>query len=157
MTTLRGPDPYAEAEEHLAALFVAGKGGERFYAPVCAILHEAVPTYTWVGIYRVERAALVLAAWSGGTVPPMEQLPPLPGWGDGAPVEPYLSNDAQGEPLAASLVVGTRAVVALPLRWGQQGAGGLVIASAHRGAFGPADRALLELVARLLDGDSAGG
>jgi len=155
MTTLRGPDPYADAEEHLAALFVTGQGGERFYAPVCAILHEAVPTYSWVGAYRVEGAALALVAWSGVAAPLAQRLPLLPGLGGASGRELFVLNDAQGEPLVAALVADTRAVIALPLGWGRQGAGALVIASAHRGAFGPADRALLELVARRLDSAAA--
>ncbi|HEY8596926.1 MAG TPA: GAF domain-containing protein [Thermomicrobiales bacterium] len=155
MTTLRGPDPYAEAEERLAALFVTGRGGERWYAPVCAILHEAVPTYTWVGIYRVGRVALELAAWSGAVAPATQRLPLLPGLAGAAGAEPLVLNDARGEPLADALTADTRAVIALPLGRGGRGAGALVVASAHRGAFGPADRALLELVAGYFGGGGA--
>ena len=155
MTSLRGPDPYAEAEEQLAALFVTEQGGERLYAPVCAILHEAVPTYTWVGIYRAAGAALALVAWSGAVAPATQRLPLLPGLGGGSGREPLVLNDLHGDPLTATLVADTRAVIAVPLGWGRRGAAALVIASAHRGAFGPADRALLDLVARRLGGDGA--
>lgn len=152
MTTLRGPDPYAEAEDHLAALFVTGGWGERFYAPVCAILHETIPTYTWVGIYRVEGSTLVLDAWSGAALPAAQRIPVPPTLGGASGTEPFVLNDAQGDPVVRSLVAETRAVMTLPLQWGKKGAGALMIASAHRGAFGPADRALLALVTARLSG-----
>lgn len=153
MTTLRGPDPYAEAEEHLAALFVTGGWGERFFAPVCAILHETVPTYTWVGLYRDEGTTLVLAAWSGAALPAAQRLPRLPALGGASGTESLVLNDAQDDPLVGSLVAESRAVSVLPLRWRPKGAGALVVASAHRGAFGPADRALLALVIARLSGE----
>ena len=101
------------------------------------------------------KAALALVAWAGVAAPATQRLPLLPGLGSGAGREPLVLNDVHGDPLAAALVADTRAVIALPLGWGRRDAAALVIASAHRGAFGPADRALLELVARRLDGDGA--
>ena len=58
MTTLKGPDPYAEAEGRLAALFAAERELGALYEGVCRILNETVPTYNWVGIYLVDFGAV---------------------------------------------------------------------------------------------------
>jgi putative methionine-R-sulfoxide reductase with GAF domain len=145
MTTLRGPDPYALAEERLAALESA-PGGERSDRAACAILHESVPTHSWVGIYRTQGAALALVAWAGGGAPAARHLPL--GAGDVVRV----TDDVRADPQARALFPATRAEIVVPLAPSRAGAGVLVIASEHRGAFGPADRALLGRVGEWASG-----
>ena len=49
MTSLRGPDPYAIAEERLAPLLTYRPAP---LAAICRALQETVPTYTWVALAR---------------------------------------------------------------------------------------------------------
>lgn len=149
MTTLRGPDPYALAEGRLRALWGAGAGWEALCAGVCAILHESIPTYTYVVVFALGEDGVPMAAgWRGA---------------DDATDWRSLSRDLVGEVAVGGEVVvratagsggdgdgRARAAIAVPLRAGERMHGALVVISEHRGAFGPADRAFLGAVAGAL-------
>ena len=152
MTTLKGPDPYAEAEEQLAALFAAEREPGALYAGVCRILNETVPTYNWVGIYLVEGDDLVLAAWQGPEATEHVRIPLGQGICGAAASsrQTIVVDDVNADPRYLACFVNTRAEIVVPIQDAQTVYGEIDIDSDHRGAFGPADRAFLESVAAQL-------
>ena len=152
MTTMRGTDPYTVAEERLDALFAGADGVGPLYEGVCAILNESVPTHNWVGIYLVDGADLVLAAWRGPAPTEHVRIPLGQGICGAAATsgETIVVDDVNADPRYLACFLNTRAEIVVPIKdergvWGE-----IDVDSDHRGAFGPADRALLEGVAARL-------
>ncbi|MDP8909073.1 MAG: GAF domain-containing protein [Chloroflexota bacterium] len=152
MTTMRGTDPYAVAEERLDTLFAGADGGGALYEGVCAILNESVPTHNWVGIYLVEGDDLVLAAWRGPAPTEHVRIPLGQGICGAAATsgETIVVDDVNEDPRYLACFLNTRAEIVVPIKdergvWGE-----IDVDSDERGAFGPADRALLEGVAARL-------
>lgn len=152
MTTLKGPDPYALAEERLATLFAAGRELPALYDGVCGVLNETVPTYNWVGIYLVEGEELVLAAWRGPAATEHLRIPLGQGICGAAAAsnETIVVDDVNADPRYLACFVNTRAEIVVPIASGARVWGEIDIDSDHRGAFGPADRDFLEGVAAQL-------
>lgn len=140
MTSLRGPDPYASAEERLAPLLARRPVP---LAEICRALHESVPTYTWVGLARRDGDRAHLLAQCGtpqrATSLPLTCVAPLPG------ETTLVIDNLAAAPAFRDCFPTARALIVIP-------ATGicLIVASEHRGAFGLADRALLAAVARHL-------
>lgn len=149
MTTLKGPDPYAEAEERLAALFAREADPGALHAGVCRILHETVPTYSWVGIYLVEGDELVLVAWQGPRAAEHARTPLGRGICGAAAASrrTVVVDDVSADPRYLARFASTRAEIAVPIQDDRAVYGEIDIASDHRAAFGPADRAFLEATA----------
>jgi putative methionine-R-sulfoxide reductase with GAF domain len=143
MTTLRGPDPYALAEERLATVPTELAVSDRD-AECCQILHESIPTFNYVALYRTGNAALDLATWVGSAPPPSYLRRPRS-------EQTSVRNDLATDPNPPFWAGSTRAEVLLPFVT-SAGQAALLVASDHRGAFGPADLALLRLVVHTLQG-----
>ena len=140
MAILRGPDHYASVEDQLAAL----RPGGRRDSAICRILHETIPTYSWVGIYRQTADEMALAAWSGVGPANLLRLP------SSDSRESREENNVRAHAQTGRFLAAARAETQIPFA-GTDGAGVLAVASEHRGAFGPADRDLLRLVVALLE------
>lgn len=149
MTTLKGPDPYAEAEGRLATLFAAERDLGALYQGVCRILNETVPTYNWVGIYLVEGEDLVLAAWQGPEATEHVRIPLGQGICGAAASsrETIVVDDVNADPRYLACFLNTRAEIVVPILDERAVYGEIDIDSDHRAAFGPADRAFLETLA----------
>ena len=165
MTTMKGPDPYAIAEDRLDRLFNRAAGLQELYDGLCRILNEAVPTYTWVGIYLVEGAELTLAAWHGPA--PAERLRLPRGAGGQGPRgtaassgETIVVPDLAANPRYRAPLLATRAEIVVPIGAtagdGRPARGEIDVRSEHQGAFGPADREFLEALAARLAARIAG-
>jgi GAF domain-containing protein len=152
VTTIKGPDPYASAEERLAALFAGTDDLAALYDGVCRALNEAVPTHNWVGIYLVEGDDLVLAAWHGPAPTEHVRIPLGQGICGAAASsgETIVVDDVNADPRYLACFLNTRAEIVVPIKDARAVYGEIDIDSDHRGAFGPADRALLEDVAARL-------
>jgi putative methionine-R-sulfoxide reductase with GAF domain len=141
MTSLRGPDPYAIAEERLAPLLAHRPAP---LAAICRTLQESVPTYTWVALARHRDDGVQLLAQHGTP----RRASPLPTdcaaqlTGDAT----LVVHDVAAEPACRDCFPGARALIAVPSGRETQ----LLVTSEHQGAFGLADRALLEMIARSL-------
>ena len=136
MTSLRGPDPYAIAEERLAPLLTHRPAPS---TEICRALQESVPTYTWVALARRDGDGVQLLAQHGA---PRRALS-LP-TGCAAPLTDEVAlvvHDVAAEPACRDCFPGARALIAVPSGPETQ----LLVASEHQGAFGLADRALLRL------------
>jgi putative methionine-R-sulfoxide reductase with GAF domain len=141
MTSLRGPDPYASAEARLAPFFA----GQPF-APgeVCRALYETIPTYTWVALARCKGDTLRLVAQHGTPRRPaaLTAACAAPLAGDAT----LVVHDVAAAPGYHACFPDARALIAVPAGPATR----LLVTSEHQGAFGRADRALLESVARQL-------
>ncbi len=152
MTTLKGVDPYAVAEGRLDRLFAESADLQVLYDGVCRILNEEIPTHNWVGIYLVEGDELALAAWQGPQATEHVRIPMGQGICGAAASsgETIVVDDVNADPRYLACFLNTRAEIVVPIKDERQVYGELDIDSDHRGAFGLADRALLEDVARRL-------
>ena len=140
MTSLRGPDPYAIVEQEVARQVVQRHPDP---ATLCRVLHDALPTYTWVGLVRYDQGEETIVHQQGTP----RRAATLP---NGCVA--LLCNDlvvihdvANARPYRTCFPE-ARALISVPV----DTASSLVVASAHQGAFGLADRDLLERVAHHL-------
>lgn len=152
MTTLKGPDPYAIAEERLDRLFRQTDALPALYDGVCRILNEVIPTHNWAGIYLVEGEELALAAWHGPAPTEHVRIPLGQGICGAAAAsgETIVVDDVNADPRYLACFLNTRAEIVVPIEDERTIYGEIDIDSDHQGAFGLADRALLEAVARRL-------
>ena len=152
MTTLKGVDPYAVAEERLDRLFAETTELQALYDGVCRILNEEIPTHNWVGIYLVEGDELALAAWRGPQATEHVRIPLGQGICGAAATsgETIVVDDVNADPRYLACFLNTRAEIVVPIKDEWRVYGELDVDSDHRGAFGLADRQLLEDVAHRL-------
>lgn len=143
MTTLRGPDPYAQVEDELAQLMPGARQPAELRASLCGAL-QTIPTYTWVAYYPVGPHALGRDCSAGERALAPRTLPLLPG------TAPVIANDLATAAARYPFADSTRATAQFPCLHAGQVVGVLVVASVHRGAFGPADVALLTQAAQQL-------
>jgi L-methionine (R)-S-oxide reductase len=109
--------------------------------------------FHWVGLYDVTDSEIAAIAWTGTEAPAFPRFPLDQGL-NGAAVasgETVVANDVANDPRYLTTFGGTGAEMIVPVR----GAGGLVVGtidveSPRAGAFGPADRALVERCAVVL-------
>lgn len=147
MTSLRGPDPYAAAEARLAPLFA---GWPMSPDALCRALHETIPTYTWVGLARRNGDTVQLVAQHGT---PRRATPLTPACAALVATDATLVvHDIAADAAYRACFPDARALIVLPADRARH----LLVTSAQQGAFGLADRALLEQVARHLATDTAG-
>ena len=115
------------------------------------VLKEQMPDYSWVGIYLLEGEELVLGPYRGKPSP-HTRIPLNQGiCGAAASTRETIivdDVDADARYLACSLE--TRSEIVVPIMRGDDVLGEIDIDSDKKGAFGPADRELLEAVATLL-------
>ena len=140
MTSLRGPDPYAIVEQEVARQ-VARR--HRDPATLCRVLHEALPTYTWVGLISCDPGAGAIvhqhgtphraAALSSDCVALLR-------------TEMVVIHDVANAPPYRTCFPEARALLGVPVKTNLA----LVVTSAHQGAFGLADREILARVAHHL-------
>ena len=115
------------------------------------LLKDAVPYYTWVGIYVVEGDALVLGPFIGKPSP-HTRIPLGQGICGAAVTEKatIVVDDVNADPRYLACSVETKSEIVVPIMRGTQPVGEIDIDSDQPAAFGPRDRALLEPVAAML-------
>jgi L-methionine (R)-S-oxide reductase len=118
---------------------------------VVRLLKDAVPHYTWVGIYLVEGEELVLGPYLGKPSP-HTRIPLGKGICGAAVTEKatIVVDDVNADPRYLACSVETRSEIVVPIMRGSQALGEIDIDSDQPAAFGDADRALLEPVAAML-------
>ncbi|MEN3338727.1 MAG: L-methionine (R)-S-oxide reductase [Acidobacteriota bacterium] len=131
----------AEAEPDVRALL------ER----TVAVLKEAMPLYTWVGIYLLEGDELVLGPFLGKPSP-HTRIPLGQGiCGAAATAKAtVIVDDVNADPRYLACSIETQSEIVVPVMHGSQVLGEIDIDSDRPAAFGDADRRLLESVAALL-------
>jgi len=115
------------------------------------LLKDAVPHYSWVGIYLVDGEELVLGPFLGKPSP--HTRIPLGKGICGAAVTAkatIIVDDVNADPRYLACSIETKSEIVVPIMNGAEVLGEIDIDSDQPAAFGEADRVLLEQVAALL-------
>ena len=115
------------------------------------LLKDAVPHYSWVGIYLVDGDELVLGPFLGKPSP-HTRIPLGKGICGAAATEKatIIVDDVNADPRYLACSIETKSEIVVPIMNGAEVLGEIDIDSDRPAAFGQADRALLEQVASLL-------
>jgi len=115
------------------------------------LLKDGVPHYTWVGIYLLEGAELVLGPFLGKPSP-HTRIPLGQGICGAAATEKatIVVDDVNADPRYLACSIETRSEIVVPIMRDDEVFGEIDIDSDRPAAFGAADRELLEPVAALL-------
>ena len=118
---------------------------------VVRLLKDAMPAYTWVGIYVLDGDELVLGPFLGKPSP-HTRIPLGRGICGAAATEKatIVVDDVNADPRYLACSIETRSEIVVPIMQDGQVLGEIDIDSDRPAAFGAADRALLEPVAALL-------
>ena len=115
------------------------------------LLKDAIPHYTWVGIYVLDGDELVLGPYIGKPSP-HTRIPLGRGICGAAATEKatIVVDDVNADPRYLACSVETKSEIVVPIMRGSAVLGEIDIDSDRPAAFGAADRALLEPVAAML-------
>lgn len=118
---------------------------------VVALLKDSLPLYTWVGIYLLDGDELVLGPFLGKPSP-HTRIPLGRGICGAAATQKatIIVDDVNADPRYLACSIETQSEIVVPIMEGGRVLGEIDIDSDRRGAFGPADRALLEAVAMIV-------
>ena len=121
------------------------------------LLKDALPHYTWAGIYRLEGDELVLGPYRGKPSP-HTRIPLGRGICGAAATEKQtiVVDDVNADPRYLACSLETRSEIVVPIMADGRVLGEIDIDSDAPAAFGAADRRLLEQVAALLAESLAG-
>jgi L-methionine (R)-S-oxide reductase len=115
------------------------------------LLKDAMPHYTWVGIYLVDGDELVLGPFLGKPSP-HTRIPLGRGICGAAATEKatIVVDDVNADPRYLACSIETKSEIVVPIMNGPEVLGEIDIDSDQPAAFGQSDRALLEQIAPLL-------
>jgi L-methionine (R)-S-oxide reductase len=115
------------------------------------LLKDAMPHYTWAGIYLVDGEELVLGPFVGKPSP-HTRIPLGRGICGAAATEKatIVVDDVNADSRYLACSIETKSEIVVPIMNGSEVLGEIDIDSDRPAAFGPSDRALLEQVAPLL-------
>jgi L-methionine (R)-S-oxide reductase len=118
---------------------------------VVRLLKDAIPSYSWVGIYLLDGDELVLGPFLGKPSP-HTRIPLGQGICGAAATEKatIIVDDVNADPRYLACSLETMSEIVVPIMNGADVLGEIDIDSDQKAAFGPADRVLLEHVAALL-------
>ena len=118
---------------------------------VVQLLKDAMPHYSWVGIYLIDGDELVLGPFLGKPSP-HTRIPLGRGICGAAATEKatIIVDDVNADPRYLACSIGTKSEIVVPIMNGPEVLGEIDIDSDQPAAFGQADRELLEQVAPLL-------
>jgi GAF domain-containing protein len=120
-------------------------------ATATRLLHAGVPHYSWVGIYLLDGNELVLGPFVGKPSP-HTRIPVGRGicGAAAAEKETIIVDDVNADPRYLACSLETKSEIVVPIMSGDEVLGEIDIDSDQPAAFGPADRRMLEDVARQL-------
>jgi GAF domain-containing protein len=132
---------------------IAGKQGTEALRAAVDALKRAVPRYTWVGIYLLEGGELVLGPYLGKPSP-HTRIPIGRGICGAAAREGHtiIVPDVNADPRYLACSLETRSEIVVPISRDGSVIGEIDIDSGLAGAFGDADRELLERAAAIIAG-----
>jgi L-methionine (R)-S-oxide reductase len=118
---------------------------------VVAVLKQAIPDYSWVGIYLVDGEDLVLGPFLGKPSPHV-RIPLGQGICGAAATgkATIIVDDVNEDPRYLACSIETKSEIVVPIMQGARVLGEIDIDSDRAAAFGASDRRLLEAVAALL-------
>ena len=129
-----------------------GVEGENFREEcesICANLRELDSRYDWVGIYLLKKDELILGPWSGPQPTPHKKIPIGQGICGAAAKEgqTIIVNDVSKDSRYLACFAGTRSEIVVPIRAKGKIIGEIDIDGKEIGAYGEADKKLLEELA----------
>ena len=129
----------------------AAPNGNSAMQQVVRLLKDAMPAYTWVGIYVLDGEELVLGPFLGKPSP-HTRIPLGRGICGAAATEKatIVVDDVNADPRYLACSIETKSEIVVPIMQDGVVLGEIDIDSDRPAAFGAADRALLEPVAALL-------
>jgi L-methionine (R)-S-oxide reductase len=129
----------------------AAPGRESAMQQTVRLLKDAMPHYSWVGIYVLEGDELVLGPYLGKPSP-HTRIPLGRGICGAAATEKatIVVDDVNSDPRYLACSIETKSEIVVPIMLGAEVLGEIDIDSDQPAAFGARDRALLEPVAALL-------
>lgn len=144
-----------EREGALAAVErIVNRGGEAddVLRQVVDVLHDGVAQYSWVGIYFVEGADLVLGPWKGPEATEHIRIPVGQGICGAAAASgrTEVVDDVNADPRYLACFPSTRSEIVVPITFQGTVVGEIDIDSDEPAAFGEDDRVFLERVATLV-------
>jgi GAF domain-containing protein len=118
---------------------------------VVQLLKDAMPHYTWVGIYLIEDDELVLGPFLGKPSPHTRIALGAGICGAAASEKATIVvDDVNADPRYLACSIETKSEIVVPIMQDSEVLGEIDIDSDQPAAFGPSDRALLERIAPLL-------
>ena len=116
------------------------------------VLHDRFDHYSWVGIYFVEEADLLLGPWKGPQATDHVRIPIGQGVCGAAAAsgETEIVDDVNADDRYLACFVSTRSEIVVPIAYEGRVVGEIDIDSDVPAAFGPEDREFLERVALLI-------
>jgi L-methionine (R)-S-oxide reductase len=142
-------DRYLRVEERIRAAIARGGVPDDLYQMVCDELNAGLPTYTWVGIYMIEGDDLVLRAWRGPAPTEHTRIPldqGICGWA-ASTGETVIVDDVSRDERYLQCFLNTKSEIVVPIAHAGVVLGEIDVDGDLIGAFGPADRRLLETIA----------
>ena len=120
-------------------------------------LHDRFPHYSWVGVYLVDGDELVLGPWRGPQATEHTRIPIGRGICGAAAAagRTEVVDDVNADDRYLACFVSTRSEIVVPINYRGRVVGEIDVDSDTPAAFGEADRAFLERVARLVSRHAA--
>jgi len=142
---------YAAIEREIQTALQAEQSGAGAISAVVRILKTRIEDYSWVGIYLLEGAELVLGPYLGKPSP-HTRIPLGRGICGAAAAErsTIVVDDVNSDPRYLACSLETQSEIVVPIMRGGDVLGEIDIDSDRRAAFGAADRQMLEAVAAML-------
>jgi len=135
----------------IQAAIASAADADAALATATRLLQAGVPHYTWVGIYLLDGNELVLGPFVGKPSP-HTRIPLGRGicGAAAAEKETIIVDDVNADPRYLACSLETKSEIVVPIMSGDDVLGEIDIDSDRPAAFGPADRRMLEDVARQL-------
>jgi GAF domain-containing protein len=135
----------------LQSAIAAAPGSESAMTQAVRLLKDAIPHYSWVGIYVLDGEELVLGPYLGKPSP-HTRIPLGRGICGAAATEKatIVVDDVNADSRYLACSIETKSEIVVPIMHGDRVLGEIDIDSDQPAAFGARDRALLEPVAAML-------
>lgn len=140
---------HAGALEAIDAILSRGGEADDALRDVVEVLHDRFDHFSWVGIYLVEEAELVLGPWKGPEATEHVRIPIGEGICGAAAAsgKTELVDDVRSDARYLACFASTRSEIVVPISWEGTVIGEIDIDSDRAAAFSAEDRRFLETVA----------
>lgn len=145
-------DTYRSALEAVDRIVNREAEADEVLRRVVDVLHDRFDHYSWVGIYLLEGDDLVLGPWKGPQATEHVRIPIGQGICGAAAASgrTEVVDDVSADARYLACFPSTRSEIVVPIAYEKRVVGEIDIDSDEPAAFGEADRAFLERVARLI-------